>query len=114
RSPWIPTSARNHGAPVPSTTRPPAITRSNVPALGALEGAPGTTGAGEVAGAPHASAAARARRATANAERLTAPAYRTRGARRSREAALRRSRALWRRSRLPHTVDSRYLRSDER
>ncbi len=28
RSPVMPTSARNHGAPVPSTTRPLAITTS--------------------------------------------------------------------------------------
>ena len=28
RSPRTPTSARNHGAPVPSTTRPPAMIRS--------------------------------------------------------------------------------------
>jgi hypothetical protein len=29
RSPLIPMSARNQGAPVPSTMRPPAMTRSN-------------------------------------------------------------------------------------
>ena len=32
RSPWIPTSARNQGAPVPSTTRAEEITRSSTTA----------------------------------------------------------------------------------
>ena len=36
RSPEIPTSARTHGAPVPSTTRPPAKIRSNVAGRGAF------------------------------------------------------------------------------
>ena len=35
RSPARPTSARNQGAPVPSTTRPPAMTRSSGLAVGA-------------------------------------------------------------------------------
>ena len=33
RSPLTPTSPRNHGAPVPSTMRPPAMIRSNGPGL---------------------------------------------------------------------------------
>ena len=53
RSPAMPTSARNQGAPVPSTTRPPAITRSSVPVV--------ATGSSGEARAPD--GGARARRA---------------------------------------------------
>jgi hypothetical protein len=45
RSPVMPTSARNHGAPVPSTTRPPVINTSNV-----VAGEAGDAGAAGEAG----------------------------------------------------------------
>ena len=53
RSPTMPTSARNHGAPVPSTTRPLAITTSKGPAAGgAAAGAAAAAGGGAGAGEP--------------------------------------------------------------
>src|SRR4051794_38043505 len=44
RSPMIPTSVATHGAPVPSTTRPPVITKSKFVCCASL-GAPGSRSA---------------------------------------------------------------------